>query len=62
MRLNGGKWYNSIHVGKFIVRNPGQQTAPSQPNYATAPPQQSTPPQPTQQQMFDNDNKDDLPF
>lgn len=25
-----GKWYNSITCWKVIVRNPGQQTAPSQ--------------------------------
>lgn len=56
-----GKWYNSITCWKVIVRNMGQQTAPSQPNYATAPPQQSATQQPTQQQMFE-DNKDDLPF
>lgn len=57
-----GKWYNSITCWKVIVRNPGQQTASSQPNYAAEPPQQPAPPQPTQQQMFRNDNKDDLPF
>lgn len=57
-----GKWYNSITCWKATVYNSGQQAAPSQPNYATKPPQQSASPQPTQQQMFGNDNKDDLPF
>lgn len=57
-----GKWYNSITCWKAIVSNQGQQAAPSQPNQTSEPPQQSTPPQPTQQQMFGNDNKDDLPF
>lgn len=57
-----GKWYNSITCWKAIVSNQGQQAAPSQPNQNSAPSQQSIPPQPTQQQMFGNDNKDDLPF
>lgn len=52
-----GKWYNSITCWKVIVRNSDQQTVPSQPNYAAEPPQQ-----PTQQQMFTEDQKDDLPF
>ena len=56
-----GKWYNSITCWRAIVHNPGQQAAPSQPNYATVPPQQPATQQPTQQQMFE-DNKDDLPF
>lgn len=57
-----GKWYNSITCWKATIRNASQQAAPSQPNYASAPPQQPVPPQPTQQQMFGNENKDDLPF
>lgn len=54
-----GKWYNSITCWKATVRNQGQQAVP---NYASAPPQQPTSAQPTQQQMFGNENKDDLPF
>ncbi|MEB3372679.1 DUF3127 domain-containing protein [Bacteroides sp. CR5/BHMF/2] len=38
-----GKWYNSITCWKVIVRNPGQQTASSQPNYAAEPPQHPAP-------------------
>lgn len=57
-----GKWYNSITCWKAIASNPGQQAMPSQPNQTSEPSQQSTPLQPTQQQMFGNDNKDDLPF